>query len=96
MVHALAWHSDPNATKKKANGLTRQLVVVIAIDRHACVDDDGTAYVNRANVRFRSRACMDGQPWKLEKVSIRAYLYEAPSISYHRVKVRRWCTVSVY
>lgn len=43
MVHALAWHSDPNATKKKkeANGLTRQLVVVIAIDRHACVDDDG-------------------------------------------------------
>jgi hypothetical protein len=42
MVHALAWHSDPNATKKKeANGLTRQLVVVIATDRHACVDDDG-------------------------------------------------------
>jgi hypothetical protein len=27
--------------KKEANGLTRQLVVVIAIDRHACVDDDG-------------------------------------------------------
>lgn len=37
----MRWLGTPIQMQQEANGLTRQLVVVIAIDRHACVDDDG-------------------------------------------------------